>query len=218
MKRRRGFMQFSAVHFLGAVGIGGCGVLGGSSITQRPTELVIWGDPASDVTSRDVAALGDLSGQSGPARTAVGTDGHVLFSNGKVCNNCRVDLQTAQLFIDDELRGSIRWTSIVGPDGQAGTPDDGRLPFYVDTEGYLLNIDVSTNGSTFRQTAVMMESPDNPSDDTAFQAGMEANSQPGTGTGGPLGALTRQCGAGTGSTAGMLILALGLLSCRTRRS
>jgi hypothetical protein len=182
--------------------VGGCGIFGqnnSNQITSRPTQFIIWGDPTSDVTSRSIS-------DAPPVQTglAVSTDGQVAFANGSVCNNCNVNVDTAEFFIDGELRGSIRWTDIAGNDGMIGTSDDGRFPFLVDTEGFILDVDLaSSDGVRFRETATQFETPDDPSDDTAFRFGEETVAS-GSNTSG-------LCGTGMGAALITMALALGAI-------
>lgn len=134
-------------------------------------QFVIWGDPAADVESTDVSdAMGN--------RLAIATDGQVVFGSGDVCSACSVNIDTAEFIIEDQVRGRIRWTNVAGPDLMIGTSDDGRLPFLVDTEGFIFEVDLSGASVVIRAGTVRLEAPDDPSDDTAFQS---ASSTPVTG-------------------------------------
>ncbi len=173
----------------------GCGL---TDATQRRldarglNEFVVWRDPATGATSRDFA---DANGD----QMSVTTDGRVVLRTGDVCPSCRVNLDTAAVLVNGTERASIRWVNTVGADLQSGTADDGRRPVLVDSEGRLIVVEVSVadgNVTTdFRSTNVQIESPNDPSDDTAVRDSTVSHS--------PSSA--NDCGAGAAGAAGLIL-------------
>jgi hypothetical protein len=126
-----------------------------------------------------------------------------------VCENCVVDRATAQLTVEGEVRGTIRWINIAGEDQVLGTSDDGRAPFLVGTDNIILEVISDSSGVTFRRTDLAFD--DDASDDTAFEADVFV--QEGNATGGTA------CGEGglLGGLLGMILLSYGPMRRRMGR-
>lgn len=133
--------------------------------TPPPTEFIVWGDPQSDFTSGVVSDINDVA-----FRTAL--DGRIQASSGFFCEGACNVTTNGEVFLDEVLRAEIRWGWTTGPDDVPGTDDDGRRPFFVSTDGYVMSIEQTGDGFVFTRSEVEFDPEGVAGDDRAFFYGV----------------------------------------------
>jgi hypothetical protein len=152
-------------------------------ITPPPTEFMAWGDPQSDETSGLVSDIADRGFR-------IALDGRIQNSGGAFCEETCNVTTNGDVFLEGVLRAEIRWGNTTGPDDIPGTDDDGRRPFFVSTDGFVMNVEDAASGFVFTRSEVEFDPEGVAGNDKAVFIGFITDEtdpeNPDSGSGNPL--------------------------------